>query len=164
MRLNRQFSGIIESLNRRELILTMDDLRKLKGGVKHKYLREHRREILAYLSTHGEYKTLEKYGIKVETLDRLISDSGVTRKERMSDIDKAALRIEILQESVNSLNRDMRALENSYSVPVEELANNIRNYVVVPLLKMAQRPGGWDMQRGDRLLDIGSFLEDVGKE
>ena len=137
------------------------DIRKLKGGVKHKYLREHRREILAYLSTHGEYKTLEKYGIKVETLDRLISDSGVTRKERVSDIDKAVLRIEILQESVNSLNRDMRALENSYSVPVEELADNIRNNVVVPLLRMAQRPNRLEFIREDKLLDIGNIIEDI---
>ncbi|MFC1912666.1 hypothetical protein ACFLX7_00490 [Chloroflexota bacterium] len=137
------------------------DIRKLKGGAKHKYLRENRREILAYLSTHGESKTLRKYVMRVETLDRLISDSNITRQERVSDIDKATLRIEILQESVNSLNRDVRALESSFSVPVEELADSIRNHVVVPLLKMVQRPGGLELKRENKLLDIGSFLDDA---
>ncbi len=71
----------------------MVDVRKLKGGAKHMYLMEHRREILGYLSTHGEHETLEKYCMRVETLDRLISYSNVTRRERVSDIDKAMLRI-----------------------------------------------------------------------
>ena len=137
----------------------MVELRKLKGGAKHKYLRENRREILAYLSTHGECKTLEKYGMTIGTLDRLISDSNTTRQERISDNDKAMLRIEILQESVNSLSRDMRALESSYSVPVEELADNIRNYILVPLLKMAQRPQGLEIKRENGLLDISSIIE-----
>ena len=140
------------------------ELRKLKGGAKHKYLMEHRREILAYLSMHGEYKTLEKYGMKIDTLDRLISDSNVTRQERMSDIDKTMLRLEILQESVNSLNRDVKALENNFIVPVEELADNIRNYVVVPLLKMAQRPEGLEVKKADNLLDVDSIIEDVGRK
>jgi|GEM_PF-1705860 len=137
------------------------ELRKLKGGAKHKYLREHRREILGYLSTHGEYKTLQKYGMTVGTLDRLLSDSNIARQERISDAEKAMLRIDILQENVNSLNKDMRALENSLNVPVEELADNIRNYVVVPLLRMAQKPDGLEVMRDDKLLDIGGFLEEV---
>ena len=36
------------------------ELRNMKGGTKHKYLREHRREILSYLSLHGENETLER--------------------------------------------------------------------------------------------------------
>ena len=69
----------------------MVDLRKLKGGAKHKYLREHRREILGYLSTHGEYKTLEKYGTTVRTLDRLIRDNNVTEVDRVTDIERVML-------------------------------------------------------------------------
>ena len=142
----------------------MEELRNLKGGLKHKYLREHRREILGYLSTHGEHKTLARYHMKIETLDCLLNDSNITRQERVSDSDKAMLRIEILQESVNSLNRDMRALENSYSVPVEHLADNIRDYVIVPLLKMAQRPGGLGIRREDKLLGIGDVVENVRRK
>jgi len=32
----------------------MEELKKLKGGAKHTYLREHRREILGYLRAYGE--------------------------------------------------------------------------------------------------------------
>ncbi len=138
------------------------ELRKLKGGAKHKYLREHRREILGYLSTHGEYKTLQKYGTTVGTLDRLLRDNSITKQERTSDAERVMLRVDILQEKVNSLYRDMRALENSYSVPVEELADNIRNHVVVPLLRMAQKPEGLEIRRDDKLLKIGSLVEDGG--
>ena len=140
----------------------MEELRKLKGGAKHKYLREHRREILGYLSTHGEYKTLQRYGTTVGTLDRLLRDNSITKRERTSDVEIVMLRVDILQEKVNSLYRDMRALENSYSVPVEELADNIRNHVVVPLLRMAQKPEGLEIRRDDKLLKIGSLFEDDG--
>jgi len=136
------------------------ELRKLKGGAKHKYLREHRREILGYLSTHGEYKTLQKYGTTVGTLDRLLRDNSITKHEKASDAEKLMLRVDILQEKVSSLYRDMRALENSYSVPVEELADNIRDNVVVPLLRMAQRTEGFEIKRDDNLLQIGSMLDD----
>jgi len=71
----------------------MDDLRKLKGGSKHKYLREHRREILGYLSIHGEYKTLKRYGMTVSTLDRLIRDNSVTRRGKASDVERVMLRV-----------------------------------------------------------------------
>jgi len=138
----------------------MDDLRKLKGGAKHKYLREHRREILGYLSTHGEYKTLQKYGTTIGTLDRLLRDNSITKHERTSDAEKTMLRVDILQEKVDSLCRDMRALENSYSVPAEELADNIRNHVVVPLLRMAQKPEGLEIRRDEKLLKISSILDD----
>lgn len=140
----------------------MEDLRKLKGGAKHKYLREHRREILGYLSTHGEYKTIQKYGTTVGTLDRLLRDNSITKHERASDSEKLMLRVDILQEKVNSLYRDMRALENSYSVPVEELADNIRDNVVVPLLRMVQKPEGLEIRRDDKLLEIGSLIEHGG--
>lgn len=140
----------------------MEDLRKLKGGAKHKYLREHRREILGYLSTHGEYKTLQKYGTTVGTLDRLLRDNSIPKYERASDVEKVMLRVEILQEKVNSLYGDMRALENSVTVPVEELADNIRNHVVVPLLRMAQKAEGLEIRRDDKLLEIGSLIEDGG--
>lgn len=137
-------------------------LRKLKGGAKHKYLREHRREILGYLSIHGEYKTLQKYGTTIGTLDRLLRDNSITKHEKASDVEKVMLRVEILQEKVNSLCGDMRALENSFTVPVEELADNIRNHVVVPLLRMAQKPEGLEIRRDDKLLNIGSLMEDGG--
>ncbi len=140
----------------------MLNLRELKGGAKHKFLREHRREILGYLSTHGEYKTLQKYGTTVGTLERLIGDNSVTKQERITDVERVKMRVDILQESVNSLNSNMRALEDSFSVPVEELADNIRDYVVVPLLKMAQRPEGLKVEREDKLLDIGNFRGNVG--
>ena len=139
----------------------MDDLRKLKGGAKHKFLREHRREILGYLSTHGEYKTLEKYGTTLRTLDSLIRDKNGTELERVTDIERVMLRVDILQEGVNGLNRDMRALENSYSVPVEELADNIRNYVVIPLLRMAQKTDRVRVLRDNNLLDISEVLDGV---
>ena len=142
----------------------MVDLRKIKGGAKHKYLREHRREILGYLSTHGEYKTLQKYGTTVVTLDRLLRDNSITKNEKASDAEKVMLRVDILQEKVNSLYRDMRALENSFAVPVEELADNIRNHVVVPLLRMTQKPEGLEIRREDKLLDIGSLMEEVGRK
>ncbi|MFC1918805.1 hypothetical protein ACFLWW_02380 [Chloroflexota bacterium] len=142
----------------------MEDLRKLKGGAKHKYLREHRREILGYLGTHGEFKTLKKYGMTIDTLDRLVRDNSVTRQQRINDIDRVVLRVDILQEAVNGLNRDMRALENSYKVPVEELADNIRNYIVIPLLKMAQQPDRFEDMRAERLLDIGDMFEEVERK
>ena len=71
------------------------------------------------------------------------------------------LRVDILQEKVDSLNRDMMALENSYSVPVEELADNIRNYIVVPLLRMAQSPKGLGIKRDEYMLKIDGFIEDT---
>jgi len=142
----------------------MEELRKLKGGAKHKYLREHRREILGYLSTHGEYKTLKKYGTTIGTLDRLLRDNSIPKYERASDVEKVVLRVDVLQEKVNSLYRDMRALEDSFTVPVEELADNIRNHVVVPLLRMAQKPEGLETRRDDKLLDIGSLMEEVGRK
>lgn len=140
----------------------MVNLRKIKGGAKHKYLREHRREILGYLSTHGEYKTLQKYGTTVGTLDRLLKDNSITKRERTSDVEIIKLRVDVLQEKVSSLYRDMRALENSYSVPVEELADSIRNHVVVPLLRMAQKPEGLEIRRDEKSLKIGSLFEDDG--
>ena len=139
----------------------MFNLRELKGGAKHKYLREHRREILGYLSIHGEYKTLQKYGTTIGTLERLIGDNSVTKQERISDVERVKMRVDILQESVKSLNSDMRALENSFSVPVEELADNIRNYVVIPLLKMAQNPNKIEIIKDSSLLEINDNIDNV---
>ena len=140
------------------------ELRKLKGGLKHKYLREHRREILGYLSMHGERKTLEKYCMRVDTLERLVNDRDAERNERVSDVERVLLKVEILQENVSQLNRDMRALETNYNVPVEQLADSIRDNIVIPLLRLAQRPYGLKFQSEENLLEVGDLLRQVERE
>jgi len=55
----------------------------------------------------------------------------------------------------------MRALQNSYSVPIEELADNIRNHVVIPLLGMARDNDRVRVLRNNSLLEIGEVLKGV---
>ncbi len=137
----------------------MNDLRKLKGGAKHKYLREHRREILGYLSTHGEYMTLQKYGTTVGTLDRLLRDNGVERKGNLYEIEVTNINIEMLKERCKELEKRVNTWEDNFDVPVESLADDIRNNIVIPLLRMAQKPKGLEIKRDDKLLQIGSLFE-----
>ncbi|MFC2017117.1 hypothetical protein ACFLUD_01725 [Chloroflexota bacterium] len=137
--------------------------RKLSGGAKHKYLREHRREILGYLTMHGEYKTLEKYGMKVETLERLLRDNGVERRGNLYEIEVTNIKIEMIKERCKVLEKRMNTWEDNFNVPVEELADNIRNSVVVPLLRMVQKPQGFEFERNEKLFEIGSIIGD-GRE
>ena len=88
------------------------ELRKLKGGAKHKYLREHRREILGYLSTHGEYKTLQKYGTTVATLDHMLRDNGVERKGNLYEIEVTNIKIEMLKERCKELEKRVNTWED----------------------------------------------------
>ena len=136
------------------------ELRKLKGGAKHKYLREHKREILGYLSMHGKYKTLERYGTTVGTLDRLLRDNGVERKGNLYEIEVTNINIEILKERCKELEKRVNTWEDNFDVPVERLADDIRNNIVIPLLRMAQKPKGLEIKRDDNLLKIGSILDD----
>ena len=138
----------------------MEELRKLKGGAKHKYLRENRREILGYLSIHGEYKTLQKYGTTVGTLDRLLRDNGVERKGKLYEIEVTNINIEILKERCKELEKRVNNWEDNFDVPVERLADDIRNNIVIPLLRMVQKPEGVEIRRVDKLLEIGSMFED----
>ena len=139
------------------------ELRKLKGGAKHKYLREHRREILGYLSTHGEYKTLQKYGTTVGTLDRLLRDNGVERKGNLYEIEVTNINIEMLKERCKELEKRVNTWEDNFYVPVERLADDIRNNIVIPLLRMVQKPNTLEIKRDDKLLQIGSIVEDKNK-
>ena len=140
----------------------MEELRKLKGGAKHKYLREHRREILGYLSMHGEYKTLKRYGTTIRTLDRLLRDNGVEGKSSLYEIEVTNINIEMLKERCKELEKRVDTWEDNFDVPVERLADDIRNNVIVPLLRMAQKPKGLDIKRDDNLLKIGSLFENSG--
>ena len=142
----------------------MGDLRKLKGGAKHKYLREHRREILGYLSTHGEYKTLQKYGTTVGTLDRLLRDNGVERKGNLYEIEVTNIKIEMLKERCKELEKRVNTWEDNFDVPVERLADDIRNNVIVPLLRMVQEPKGFLIKRDDNLLEIGNIVNGVDRK
>ena len=139
----------------------MVNLTELKGGAKHKYLREHRREILGYLSIHGEYKTLRKYVTTVGTLDRLLRDNGVERKGNLYEIEVTNINIEILKERCKELEGRVKTWEDNFDVPVERLADDIRNNIVVPLLRMAQKPKGLEIKRDDKLLQISSIVKDV---
>lgn len=136
------------------------ELRKIKGGAKHKYLREHRREILSYLSTHGEYRTIQKYGTTVGTLDHLLRDNGVERKGNLYEIEVTNIKIEMLKERCKELEKRVNNWEDNFDVPVERLADDIRNNVVIPLLRMVQKPKGLEIKRDDRLLQISSILDD----
>ena len=96
--------------------------------------------------------------MKVETLDRLIRDSGVTVQENVRRFEVADIKIEMIRDKCNELEKRMNSLEDNFNAPVERLADTIRDNVVVPLLRRTLKPEGISLSKDDKLLVIGSIV------
>lgn len=91
-------------------------------------------------------------------------DNGVERKGKLYEIEVTNINIEILKEKCKDLEKRVSTWEDNFHVPVEKLADDIRNNIVIPLLRMAQKPEGLEIKRDDKLLNIGNLFEHVDEK
>lgn len=97
----------------------IEELRTMKSGEKHTWLKTHRSEILEYLDDHGDAETRRHYGIA--RLDILPSVENWEESHNTKQMSK----IEILQSTIISLHQEIKLLKSQLpqaiaTLPTEE--------------------------------------------
>jgi len=117
------------------------DPRKLYGGAKLHWLRENRHLVLEYLAKHGLGTTMVRFGIShPDTLERLIKwESEEERPANSYEVRMARLTADAAIETAKEAHVELRKLKQAQLNFVEDVADQLRDKFLVPLLRLAFR-------------------------
>ncbi len=115
----------------------MTDLpdRGMKAGEKHKWLRLHYDEIMAYYQDHGEAATRAKYNIRKQaSWDGLISGAA-PRVPKFSKADRAIDMAKMAMESNREVKVEVRELRKDFRQFVNLVGNQVAAALIIPLIQ-----------------------------
>lgn len=117
--------------------LPVNPLAELKGGEKHKFLREHRQTILDLEETFGRDFVKGHFCIKEETLDAILRFEPSTFISKFTKSDRALAKAEIAEQAVKELRQEIKELRQQFATFQESVGTQLAKKFLIPLLQSA---------------------------
>lgn len=117
-------------------IKPVSELAGIKGGVKELWLRQNRKEIIEYFERNGEVATRNRYILKSQTLEALLSNGR--RKPFIppfSKVDKLELRVEQYRCDAQDLRREIAELKEQFGNFQQTVSGQIAKGFLLPWLQ-----------------------------
>jgi len=140
----------------------MDQVRKLHGGVKAMWLREHKEEVLEYLDKHGEEATLVYYNIsRKDTLERLVkTGSSKPFRQEFTRMDRIEMKANMAAADLRDSKGKVQELEASYQKFVESVGEQLAVKFFLPLLRLAIKVDPDLVLKPDNRLDLSGLFDE----
>lgn len=97
------------------VVFPYNPLARLKGGEKHKWLREHRQTVLELEAELGREFVKECFCLKEETLEALLQYEPNTPAHRLTKSDRALAKAEINEQAIKDLRKEIKELRGEFA-------------------------------------------------
>jgi len=113
----------------------LDNVAKLKGGPKHKWLIEHKDLVIQFQQEFGPEATRETFHLKETTLHNLIGISAYNHIPRLTKADRALAQVEILGANIQDLRQEIRTLRQIFERFQFSVGQQLVEKFFMPLLQ-----------------------------
>jgi len=116
-------------------------IRSVSGGAKRMWIQKHREEIIDFVELRGRKAALKAFGLKEFTLDTLLASTKEPWKGNFTKADRALARVEITDQGLADLRRELRELREAFALFQENVSTQLTEKFFKPLLARAIQPG-----------------------